>query len=146
ASSDAFYSYKDKQIRRACSKKTVGHNARYLIELLFQSNGVCNHQVVDIDDLVAVVGDKAFAVNRITSQLHNGPRHVTSRHWYYFHRQWKFTEGGNVFAFVCNTDKFPGYRCNDLFAGQCAAAPLDQVQLRIRLGRTVNINRHLSHP
>jgi len=100
---------------------------------------------VDIDDLVAVVGDKAFAVNRITSQLHNGPRHVTSRHWYHFHRQWKVTEGGNVFAFVCDTDKFPGYCRNDLFAGQRSAAPLDQVQLRIGLVRPIDIDRHLAH-
>lgn len=134
-----------KHIRPAQGKQTVGHHAHDVVQLRFQLDRLGNLQVVDVEDDVAVVGDKTVAVHRIAAQFHDLPRHMAAGHGNHFHRQRKTAQYRHLLGSIGNADKFLRHGGDDFFPRQCAATALDQAQVGIGFIGAIHIYGNLVH-
>ena len=63
---------------------TVSHDARDAVDTRLHIDRVRNLQVADIQDVVAVVGDEAFAPDRLAAHLDDKAGNEFLRHRQYF--------------------------------------------------------------
>ena len=96
-----------------------------------------------VENDVAVVGQHAFAVHRVAAQFHQLARHMTARHRNDFHRQREGAQHRYQLAGVGDADEGLGHGGDDLLAGQCGAAALDQVQAFVALVGAVDVELQL---
>ncbi len=70
-------------------EEAVGDHADDAVEACFHGDGVIDHEIEAVDDLVAVVGDHALAIDGIGAELDQFPCHVGARHGDHLDGQWK---------------------------------------------------------
>ncbi len=97
-----------------------------------------------IENLVAVVGDEALAVDRLTADLHQLAGNHAARHRNDFDRQREGAQPLDQLALIHHTDELLCRLSNDLFAGKRAAAAFDELQMAVGFVRTVDINRNIA--
>ena len=84
----AIFSYQD-HIRRPFGKQAIGDNTHDIINFFFHLDGVENIQIVNVQNDIAIIGDKALPVLRLPAQGHQFAGHVGARHGDDLHRQRK---------------------------------------------------------
>ena len=132
-------------VGRTHGKQPVGDDTDDVVDLLLQRFRIQNFHVLHIQNHIAVIGDKAFAIDRLTTQTHQFPRHMTARHGNHLHRKRKLTQQIDLLAAVDDADKLFRHCRHDLFPGQRSAATLDQMQVGIKLVGAIHINRQPIH-
>src|SRR5690606_32960513 len=75
-----FAGAEQQQVGRACGEQTIADYADDVVDLRFRLRRVADHQVVYVEDDVAVVGLHAFAVDRVAAQLDQLAGRVAARH------------------------------------------------------------------
>src|SRR5690606_2103057 len=93
----------------------------------------------------AIVGDKAFAINRVSTELDDLSGDVAAGHRDDFYRQGKAAKDIHEFALICYADKLPCHGCYNLLPGKCSAAALYQLQVFVCLICAVHIDAELVH-
>ena len=126
---DAFRGPQQQHIRRAGGKQAVGDHADDVVQGLLHLHRIHDLQAMHVEDDVAVVGNKVFAVHRLTAELDQFPRHVGARHGNHLDGQGKGTEHIHQLGFVGDTDELPRHGGDDLLPRQRTTAALDQVQV-----------------
>ena len=99
-----------------------------------------------IDDLVTVVGEHVLAPQRLPAELHHLTRHVRTSHRNHFDRQRKAAEHIDHLALIDDTDEATRCRRDDLLAGQCATAALDESTVPIGLVCAINVEFKIARP
>src|SRR4029077_7399422 len=127
AGQNALRSTDQQQVRGTGGKKSNGHDPRDLVELTLQRHRIGNGETVDVQDVVAIVGQDAFTPHRPAATGEQLPGDEGARQRNHFDGQGKFTEGLDDLAVVDDAHEPPGCRGDDLLARQGAAAALDQV-------------------
>ena len=114
------------------------------------STGFVEHEPVDVEDHVAVVGRESHPPRRLPAQQHELARDVAARHRDDLDRQRKLAEHRNELRRIDDADELARDRGDDLLARQRAAAALDH---RAVLGHLVgavdvdgNVGRRCSGP
>jgi hypothetical protein len=98
-------------------------------------------QVVDVEDLVAIVGREAQAQDRLAAEADEPPRDQRARHRDHLDRQRKAAEDRDQLGVVDDADETAAGRGDDLFPGQRAASALDQGQVAGSLVSAVHVER-----
>ena len=92
-----------------------------------------------IQNHVAVIGDHAFTIDRIATQLDDLPGHMAACHRDHLDGERKGAKRFYQLAAIGNADKGASYRSNDFFPGQRRAAAFDQLQMLVRFVGAVNV-------
>ena len=101
----------------AVSEQAVGDDAWDLVDFLFQFHWVKDLEVVDVDDLVAVVGNKTFTVDGLAAEFDHLTGHKTPCHGQNLNGQRESAQYVDTFAFINDTDKFLTGSSDDFFSG-----------------------------
>ena len=141
---DAVGGAEQQQVGRAGGEQAVGDHADDGVDLLFQFHRAVDAQVVHVEDDIAVVGQHAFAVDRIAAELHQLAGDVAASHRDDLHRQRELAEDGYQLAGIGDADEGLGHRGDDLLAGQRGTAALDQLQALVAFVGAVDVELQLA--
>lgn len=99
-----------------------------LVEFVFQFFWIGDLQVVDVQDLVVVVGDYVFVLGwLVVGYVVDLVGDQVVCYWDYFYWQWEFVQYWYLFVWVDDVDEvFVGFG-DDFFVGQCGVVVFDQV-------------------
>ena len=111
-----------------------------MIDRGFEFSRLVDLEIVYIENHVAVIGDNAFAVNRVAAKFNQLSRDVTARHGNHFDRQRECAEIRHELAFIGNAYKLFGRCCNYFFARERSPAAFNQLQMIIGFIGAVDIN------
>ena len=95
-----------------------------------------------VDDDVAVVGEHALAVDRVSAQLQQFAAHVAARHGDDLDGQREGAEARDELALVGDAHELPRYRRHDLLARERATAAFHQFERAVRLVRAIDVDVH----
>src|SRR5690606_19723817 len=100
---------------------------------------VAEIHIVDVDNDVTIVGNHAFAIDRVPAEFNELPGNVAAGHGNDFDRQRKRPELVHPFALVGNADEGLRHGGNNFLTGQGSASALDQLQMVVGLIGAVNV-------
>jgi hypothetical protein len=123
-------------------KHAVAHHTRDVVDTRFHGVRLVDPEVVHVENAVAVVRHHALAQHRVASQAHQLAGHVTACHGDDLDGQGKGAEHGDSLAVIGDAEEHVGDGGDDLFAGQRAAAALDQLQRIVGLVGAVHVSVH----
>ena len=115
------------------------NNAGNPVNAHFHVDRIGNLEIVDVENVIAVISNKALAPYRLSTHLQHASGDHFLCHWQHFDRQRKLSKHANQLRVVDDANEASGRRCEDLFASQRTTATFDQLQVLIAFIRSVYI-------
>ena len=131
----------DQDVGAAPGEQTVRHHAGHVVERGFQRHRIADHEIVHVEDHVAVVGHEAGTQHWPPAQLAHFAGDVFARHRNHFDRQRKAAQLVDELARVGDAHETPRDGRDDLLARERAAAAFDHRQATVHFVGAVDVDR-----
>src|SRR5581483_10285989 len=109
----------EQHIGRSVGEQANSHHPRQLVELLLEGRWVADGEVVDIEDVIAVVGSDPLTPDGASAKCDELTGHERARHGDHFDWEWELTQAGNDLGVVDYTNELRRSGGDDLLACEC---------------------------
>src|SRR5690606_8974522 len=132
----------DHHIRGTAREQAYADNTGNLVDFAFDHERVGDHQAVDVENPVAVVGGDALAPDRLAAGVgEDVAADEAAGHRNDFNREGETAEDLDLLCRVDDTHELFRGLGDDLFPGERRAAALDQALLRIAFIGAIDVKR-----
>ena len=110
------------------------------VDSCFHVDRIDDLQVMDVENVIAVVGNETLAPDRLTPHLEHTSGDELLRHWQDFDWQREPAEHTDELGVVDDTDEASSRAGEDLLASQCAASAFDELQVLVAFIGAVDVD------
>src|SRR5581483_11443315 len=129
----------EQHVGGADREESNSHHHGDLVELLLEGGWVGDRQVVNVEDVIAIVGDASLPPDRSSSEGDELTCDERARHGNDFDREWELAEPIDDLAVVHDANELRRSGRYDLLASQCGAPTLDELTGTRRLVGAIDI-------